>query len=57
MAKKNKTRREVKKSHGVAREEIARLQSRRMRTALHLEVLRQGVTRRSSTWFVAGNGK
>lgn len=56
MTKKNKTDRDLQKEYGAAKEEMARLQNRQLRTALHLEVLRQGVTRPTSTWFVAGNG-
>lgn len=57
MAVKNKTQQALQKEYDVAKAEIARLQSRQLRTALHLEVLRQGVTRPDATWFVAGNGE
>lgn len=57
MKGKNKTRKELQREHDVAREELARLQKRQARTALHLEVLRQNVARPDSTWFVAGDGK
>lgn len=57
MATKNKTQEALQRERGVAKEELARLQKRQLRTALHLAVLRQGVTRPDSTWFVAGNGE